>query len=408
MFAAVLGVLVVAAATVVTVRLEAPLPDAIVSIDAPATLAVDSGSPPQIPVPAPGSFALATSLGGTVAGHDATAIRPIGSVAKAMTALVVLGAHPLAPGAGGPSLTMTAADVARYRQARGEGGSTVPVYAGEVLTERDLLLALLLPSANNIAETLAAWVSGNRTVFIARLNAAAAAMGMDHTHFVDPSGYSAKTESTAADLVRLAQAVIANASLAELVAVRTALLPDGTVLTNLDVLLDEQAGWLGIKTGWTGAAGGCLLFAARQTYAPGESVTAWGAILGQPAMTAPDPAHPELGAAFAGARTAVVAAFDAYTAVDLAQLSPGVTGRVTTAWGGETDVLLGYGPTDIVVVRIGTVLTLTTTTVRAITPLAAGVTVARVTGVLNAHTSVTWDVVSRVAIAGPSFWWKLF
>jgi D-alanyl-D-alanine carboxypeptidase (penicillin-binding protein 5/6) len=406
-FAAILGAIVVAAATFVAVRLAAPLPAATVSINAPTTIDVDAGTSPQIPVPEPGSFALATSLDGTVATHDATTMRPIGSVAKAMTALVVLGAHPLAPGASGPSLTMTAADVARYRQARAEGGSTVPVYAGEVLTERDLLLALLLPSANNIAETLAVWVSGNRTAFIDRLNAAAVALGMHDTHFADPSGFSTQTQSTAADLVVLARAVIANAALAELVTVRSAQLPDGTVLTNLDVLLDKQTGWLGIKTGWTGAAGGCLLFAARQTYAAGESMTVWGAILDQPAMTAPDPAHPELGAAFAGAQTAVNAAFNTYTAVDLAQLNPQVTGDVSTAWGAHTDVLLDPGPSDLALVRAGTVLHVTTTLLHPALPLRPGATVARVTGALNAHTSVTWDVVSDFALGGPSFWWKV-
>ena len=183
-----------------------------------------------------------------------------------MTALVVLDALPLAPGANGPSRTMTGADVALYRQAVAEGGSNLPVRAGEVLTERDLLLALLLPSADNIAESLAVWVSGNRTAFIARLNATAAAMGMAHTHFADPSGLSIKTVSTAADLVLLAEAVTANPTLAELVAVQQVRLPDGIVLHNLDILLRKHAGWLGIKTGWTGAAGGCLLFAARKSF----------------------------------------------------------------------------------------------------------------------------------------------
>ena len=112
---------------------------------------------------------------------------------------------------------MTNADVALYRQALAAGGSNLPVRAGEVLTERDLLLALLLPSADNIAETLAVWVSGNRAAFIARLNATAAAMGMHHTHFADPSGLSVRTVSTAQDLVLLARAVIANPALAELV-----------------------------------------------------------------------------------------------------------------------------------------------------------------------------------------------
>jgi len=112
---------------------------------------------------------------------------------------------------------MTGEDVLLYREAVAAGGSNLPVRAGEVLTERDLLLALLLPSADNIAESLALWVSGNRAAFIARLNATAMAMGMDHTHFADPSGIGVATESTAQDLVQLARAVTANASLTALV-----------------------------------------------------------------------------------------------------------------------------------------------------------------------------------------------
>src|ERR1700682_5480705 len=105
---------------------------------------------------------------------------------------------------------MTSADVLLCRHALAVDGSAVAVRTGEVLTERDLLLALLLPSADNIAETLAVWVSGNRPAFIASLNATATAMGMDHTHFADPSGLSAATVSSADDLVLLAPGGIAN------------------------------------------------------------------------------------------------------------------------------------------------------------------------------------------------------
>ena len=89
-----------------------------------------------------------------------------------MTALVVLDGASAAPGARrAVAVTMTGADVQLYRQAVAAGGSNLRVRAGEVLTERDLLLALLLPSADNIAETLAVWVPANRAAFIARLNA---------------------------------------------------------------------------------------------------------------------------------------------------------------------------------------------------------------------------------------------
>jgi serine-type D-Ala-D-Ala carboxypeptidase (penicillin-binding protein 5/6) len=403
-----LAALLIAAASVLTVRLAAPLPAATVSIDAPATLAVNVATAPPIPIPVSGSFALATSVDGSVASHDATIERPIGSVAKAMTGLVVIRVHPLAVGASGPSLTMTSADVALYRHALAEDGSAVPVRTGEVLTERDLLLALLLPSANNIAETLATWVSGNRVAFIAQLNAAAAAMGMDHTHFADPSGFSAQTVSSAADLVLLARAVVGDPALAELVSVRQARLPDGTIVRNLDILLGEQPGWLGVKTGWTGAAGGCLLFAARESYAPNENVTVWGAVLGQPPLAAGDQAHPELGAAFAAARSAAVAAFGAYAAVDLNRFSTVVTGGISTRWGGHTRVVVSVYGGDVKVVPAGAVLHLTVTTYRPVAPFGSGAVVGLVSGTLDSDTSIVWRVISTAAIDAPSLWWKLF
>ncbi len=408
-FAAVLGVLVIAAASVVLVRLTAALPPPTVQINTAATLALGETAPGAIPLPPRGSFALSANTLGTVASYNATVERPTGSVAKAMTALVVLEALPLAPGAEGPSRTMTAADVQLYRQAVAAGGSNLAVRAGEVFTERDLLLALLLPSADNIAESLAVWVSGNRTAFIARLNAKAAALGMAHTHYADPSGLSNQTVSTAADLVLLAKAVISNPALAALVEVQQVRLTNGTILHNLDVLLQQQPGWLGIKTGWTGAAGGCLLFAAQRSYgtAPGLSVTVWGAVLGQPAMTAPDPAHPELGAAFFVAKNAVVAVLDSYRAVDLSQMTPSLSGSVSTPWGSTALVeLLPLEGSKPVLVRGAAALQLSVATFKAAAPLRANAQVGQINGVLNG-VKVTWPVIVSDAIAAPSLWWKL-
>jgi D-alanyl-D-alanine carboxypeptidase (penicillin-binding protein 5/6) len=408
-FTGVLGALVIAGASVVVLRLAAPLPHATVQINTTATLALGGTAPGRIPVPSRGSFALSASTLGTVAAYNAAVQRPTGSVAKAMTALVVLEALPLAPGASGPLRTMTAVDVQLYRQAVAAGGSNLPVRAGDVLSERDMLLALLLPSADNIAESLAVWVSGNRTAFIARLNAKAAELGMAHTHYADPSGLSNRTVSTAADLVLLAKAVIENPSLAALVAVQQARLSNGTLLRNLDILLQQQTGWLGIKTGWTGAAGGCLLFAAHRTYgtAPAMSVTVFGAVLGQPAMTAPDPAHPELGAAFAEARSAVTAVLDSYHTVDLSQSNPSLSGTVSTPWGSSAlvELLPAQGITTMLV-RGPATLQLSVSTSQVGAPLAASAQVGQISGVLNG-VKVTWPVIVSSAIAAPSLEWKL-
>ncbi|HET9052427.1 MAG TPA: D-alanyl-D-alanine carboxypeptidase, partial [Candidatus Dormibacteraeota bacterium] len=178
-----LAIAVVAAAAVAVRRVAGspPAPDVTVSAG-PALLPEPVGAP--LALPAQGSLDVvvegARLAGGPgpspVVDRDATTVRAIGSIAKVMTALAVLDAHPLAVGQDGPAYTMTAQDVGLYRSALAAGGSTAPVAAGESFTERQLLLALLLPSGNNIAETLARWVGGTRAAFVATLNARAASL----------------------------------------------------------------------------------------------------------------------------------------------------------------------------------------------------------------------------------------
>ncbi len=114
-----------------------------------------------------------------------------------MTAYLVLHDHPLGVGEAGPTITLTAADVADTDRRSRRRESVVPVVAGERLTELQALQALLLPSANNIAAALARWDAGSETRFVARMNAAARSLGMRQTRYTDPSGYDPATVSTA-------------------------------------------------------------------------------------------------------------------------------------------------------------------------------------------------------------------
>src|SRR5438105_727501 len=112
----------------------------------------------------------------------------IASVAKVMTAYVVLRDHPLQLGQDGPTITLTDADVADTDRRAVRDESVVPIAAGEQLTELQALQALLLPSANNIAAVLARWDAGSARRFIARMNATARSLHMTHTRYTDPSG----------------------------------------------------------------------------------------------------------------------------------------------------------------------------------------------------------------------------
>src|SRR6266487_1044764 len=84
-----------------------------------------------------------------------------------------------------------------------DGDSLVPVAAGERISERQALVALLLSSADNMAWILARWDAGSEGAFVARMNSTASRLGMTSTRYTDPSGLARTTVSTAADQVRL-------------------------------------------------------------------------------------------------------------------------------------------------------------------------------------------------------------
>jgi D-alanyl-D-alanine carboxypeptidase (penicillin-binding protein 5/6) len=204
----------------------------------------------------------------------------IASVAKVMTAYLVLRDHPLRSGQDGPTITLTDADVADTDRRRGQHESVVPIAAGEQLTERQALQALLLPSANNIATVLARWDAGSTDRFVARMNAAARSLGMTHTRYTDPSGYDDATVSTAADQVRIVDRAMRLPVFASIVATPSATLPVAGTVHNTNTLLGHN-GFVGVKTGSTAAAGGCFAFRAIR-WIHGKRTTITGVVLGQP------------------------------------------------------------------------------------------------------------------------------
>ena len=243
--------------------------------------AVPSSALPAGVLAWPATGAAAVQVGdGPIKSHGDDRTRPIASVAKVMTAYLILLAMPLNTGESGPSYTITATDVAdadrRYRLDE----SGVPVKNGEVINERELLQALMLPSANNIAAVLAKWQRGTEPLFVAEMNAKAAELGMTHTHYTDPSGYSDTTTSTASDQLLLVNAAMKIAAFAALVKLKTARIPVAGDIYNTNPLLGKD-GFVGIKTGSDDAAGGCLAFRSVQT-SGGKSVTITGVVLGQP------------------------------------------------------------------------------------------------------------------------------
>jgi D-alanyl-D-alanine carboxypeptidase (penicillin-binding protein 5/6) len=205
---------------------------------------------------------------------------PIASVAKVMTAYLVLRGHPLGVGDDGPTITLTDADVADTDRRRRQRESVVPIVAGEQLTERQALQALLLPSANNIAAVLARWDSGSAARFVEHMNATARSLGMTRSRYTDPSGYDDATVSTAADQLRIVDRAMRLPVFANIVATTSATLPVAGTVHNTNTLLGRN-GFVGVKTGSDKAAGGCFAFRAIRSV-HGKRTTITGVVLGQP------------------------------------------------------------------------------------------------------------------------------
>jgi serine-type D-Ala-D-Ala carboxypeptidase (penicillin-binding protein 5/6) len=205
---------------------------------------------------------------------------PIASVAKVMTAYLVLRGHPLGVHDDGPTITLTDADVADTDRRGRQRESVVPIVAGEELTERQALQALLLPSANNIAAVLARWDSGSAARFVAQMNATARSLGMTHTRYTDPSGYDDATVSTAADQLRIVDRAMRLPVFASIVVATSASLPVAGTVHNTNRLLGRN-GFVGVKTGSDRAAGGCFAFRAIRLV-HGRRTTITGVVLGQP------------------------------------------------------------------------------------------------------------------------------
>jgi serine-type D-Ala-D-Ala carboxypeptidase (penicillin-binding protein 5/6) len=351
------------------------------------------GSAPAIAWPREGQAAAEVEGVGSFGTSGASTPVPIASVAKVMTAYLTLLEHPLAPGAQGFAVTITPADVAEEAQRVALGESTLSVKAGERITERQALQALLLPSANNIAALLARYDAGGVSAFVARMNATAHELGMDSTTYTDPSGFNDETVSTAADQLRLARAAMRMPAFAAIVDEPAAELPGVGQVANFNGLVGA-GGYVGVKTGSDRAAGGCLVFAKQVTIA-GRRLTVLGVVLGQregSLIEAALAAGEQLGNS-AAASVRVETVLPAGTRVLSASSSDG---RRTTAVTASALRELGWG---------GLALPVGVAARPAMTRLRAGEAMATV-AVRGAHTAVTSAVATR-SVSGPSLGWRL-
>ena len=277
------AVILVAAVVWVGVQLLRPVP-AMTLTASVTTVRVLPGAAPRPDWPGRAEAAVGLPGTGLLGTHGDSAPVPIASLAKIMTAYVVLGDHPLPAGGSGPAITVTAADAAAYASDQRQGQSVVQVVPGEKLTERQALEAMLIPSGNNIAWMLASWDAGSDGAFVAKMNARARSLGLRRTRYADASGADPATVSTASDQFRLTLRALQIPAFRQIVAMPQVTLPVAGVAYNVNAGLGHD-GITGVKTGSSSQAGGCLAFAASRT-AAGSQVTVVGVVLGVRATSA--------------------------------------------------------------------------------------------------------------------------
>ncbi|MEU9363329.1 serine hydrolase [Streptomyces avermitilis] len=257
-----------------------PLPTPTLGLTADETYTFEGGKL-DLPWPGQGQSAVEVEGVGTIGTQGKQTPKPIASVAKIMTAYVILEEHPLKGTAAGEQITV---DQQAEDESKNEDESTAAMTKGQKFTERQMLQMLMIPSGNNAARLLARWDSDSET-FVGKMNAAAKKLGMTNSTYTDPSGLEKTTVSTATDQLKLAKAVMQKDVFRTIVGMAKADIPGlkGTIYNNNDLLV-KQVGVIGLKTGSSTPAGGNLVWAATKTV-NGKVQTVYGAVLNQDAGT---------------------------------------------------------------------------------------------------------------------------
>ncbi|AUH45055.1 hypothetical protein CXR04_21920 [Streptomyces sp. CMB-StM0423] len=309
------------------VQMLRPLPAPALTLTAASGYSFEGGTP-EMPWPSEGQASIDVAGLGSLGSYGKQKSVPIGSVAKVMTAYIILRDHPMKPGGKGASIPVddTAVDEAALSS---EGETTVELDPDSKLSQKEALQALLIASANNVARLLARWHSdGDMQAFVDEMNRTAEELGMDGTTYSDPSGLKESTVSTAEDQVILGKAAMKDPLFKQIVAMPVYTDSRGDDHDNSNKMVPLHG--IGIKVGSTTKAGGNFLFATEKKVA-GEEQLIVGAVLGQYAV-------PQLPTAMEFGRQLMAEGEKALT--DMTVVKKGdVVGEVDDGLGGTTPVV---------------------------------------------------------------------
>lgn len=245
-----------------TFRLTSPLPDSLSNIFPsvlgstdfwyPSVTPLSENNPPTLTAIAALSYDVTGSK--TIYAYNESKRVPMASLTKIMTAIVALEND-------SPTSLYTVS-----KNAAGVGENVMGLTAGEQLTLKDLLYGMMLPSGNDAAEVIAEGSKFGRSGFIYQMNKKAESLGLNNTHFTNPSGLEGDGAqySTAIDLLILSRYAMKNPNFAKIVGTYEYEIPETStnkyfLLRNDTNLLTSYPGVKGIKTGFTWEAGMCLV-----------------------------------------------------------------------------------------------------------------------------------------------------
>lgn len=223
----------------------------------PAT-ALTSAASAVFGVSAESAILIDADSGNVLYSKNADRRMPMASTTKIMTALVALERGEL-------DETVDVPD-----GAVGIEGSSIYLVAGEKLTLRQLLYAMMLESANDAAVAIAIAIGGSVDTFADMMNEKALSLGLEDTHFTNPHGLDDPEHyTTAHDLAIIASCAMKNDSFREIVSTHKTAIPQNNgessrLLINHNKMLNLYDGAIGIKTGYTRKSGRCLVSAAER------------------------------------------------------------------------------------------------------------------------------------------------
>ncbi|MER6719453.1 D-alanyl-D-alanine carboxypeptidase [Streptomyces halstedii] len=251
-----------------------PLPDPTLTLSAAPTYTF-GGEKLAMPWPEEGQGAVEVEGVGAIGSYGKEKSAPIASMAKVMTAYVILKDHPITGKQTGERIEV---DAQAGKEADSTDESMATIKEGDTYTEYQMLQMLMIPSGNNVARLLARWDAETEEAFVEKMNAAAKDLGMTKSTYTDPSGLKSSTVSTPADQIKLGKAVMQNDIFRRIVDMPQADIPGvGRIYNNNDILLEP--GVNGIKTGSSTPAGGNLLWTAS-TVVDGKTQRIIGVVMG--------------------------------------------------------------------------------------------------------------------------------